>query len=191
LGVDGNNTGLVRLGNIGKDDIDHGDNHAVAGRLAGILDDRDNVGSLGSHGDKVTARSGGELDGVDVASRANNVGNVRDGGTRGTTEVEHARARLDVDLIGTTGDGSAKLASEGVPHAVLDLGGAGSAVLVLNGLVDRDALLAVDRLARGDVAGRKTVLLTATDNEDSGVTVRLLDREEKSQRKTFVTMAQQ
>lgn len=189
LSVDSNNTGLVGLGNIGKDDIDHGDDHAVAGRLAGVLHDGDNVGSLGSHGDEITARSGGELDGVDVAGRANDVGDVRDGSTRGATEVEHAGAGLDVDLVGTTGDGSAELASEGVPHAVLDLGGAGGAVLVLNGFVDRDALLAVDGLARSDVAGRETVLLAATNNEDAGVTVRLL-RGEKSQRaKLFAGMA--
>ena len=183
VGVHGNNTGLIGLGNIGKDDVDHGDDHAVTGRLTSVLNNGDDVGSLGGHGDKITAGSGRELDGVDVAGRSDNVSDVRDGSTRGTTEVEDARARLDVDLISTTGDGSAKLASEGVPHAVLDLGGSGSSVVVLDDLVDRDTLLAVDRLAGGCVAGSKTIFLTATNDEDTGVTVRLL-RRKKLDRKT-------
>jgi hypothetical protein len=174
VGVHGDNTGLIRLGNIGKDDIDHGNDHAVTGRLTGVLNNGDNVGSLGGHGDKITAGSGRELDGVDVASRTDNVSDVGDGGTGGTTKVEDTRARLDVDLISTTSDGSAKLASEGVPHAVLDLGGGSGAIVVLDRLVDRDALLAVDRLARCCVAGSKTIFLTTTDDEDAGVTVRLL-----------------
>lgn len=183
VGVHGDDTGLVGLGNIGKDDIDHGDNHAVAGRLTGILNNGDDVGSLGSHGDEITAGSRRELDGVDVAGGTDKVGDVGDGGTRGTTEVEDAGAGLDVDLIGTTSDGSAKLASEGVPHAVLDLGGGGGTIVVLDRLVDRDALLAVDGLARGQVASRKTILLTAADDKDTGVAVRLLDK--VLDRKTF------
>jgi hypothetical protein len=173
VGVHGDNTGLIRLGNIGKDDVDHGDNHAVTSRLTGVLNNGDNVRSLGGHGDEITAGSGRELDGVDVSGRTDDVSNVRNRGTGGTTKVEDARARLDVDLISTAGNGSAKLASEGVPHAVLDLGGGGGTVVVLDRLVDRDALLAVDRLARGCVAGSKTIFLTATDNEDTGVTMRL------------------
>jgi hypothetical protein len=174
VGVHGDNTGLIRLGNIGKDDVDHGDNHAVTSRLTGVLNNGDNVRSLGGHGDEITAGSGRELDGVDVSGRTDDVSNVRNRGTGGTTKVEDARARLDVDLISTAGNGSAKLASEGVPHAVLDLGGGGGTVVVLDRLVDRDALLAVDRLARGCVAGSKTIFLTATDDEDTGVTMRLL-----------------
>lgn len=174
VGVHGDNTGLIGLSNIGKDDIDHGDDHAVTGRLTGVLNNGNNVGSLGGHGDEITAGSGRELDGVDVASRTDDVSNVRDGGTGGTTKVEDTRAGLDVDLISTTGDGSAKLASERVPHAVLDLGGGSGAIVVLDRLVDRDTLLAVDRLARCCVAGSKTIFLTTTDDEDAGVTVRLL-----------------
>lgn len=174
VGVHGDDTGLIGLGNIGKDDVDHGDDHAVTGRLTGVLNNGNNVGSLGGHGDEITAGSGRELDGVDVAGRSDNVSDVRDGSTRGTTKVEDTRARLDVDLISTTGNGSAKLGSERVPHAVLDLGSSGGSVVVLDDLVDRDTLLAVDRLAGGCVAGSKTIFLTATDDEDTRVTVRLL-----------------
>jgi hypothetical protein len=175
VGVHGNDTGLVGLGNVGKDDVDHGDGQTVAGRLTGVLDDRDDVGALGGHANQVTAGTRRELDGVDDTGRADQIGNVGDGGTRGTTEVEHTGAGLHVDVVGTTGDGSAQLASEGVPHAVLNLGGGGGSVLVLLRLVDRDALLAVDGLAGGQVAGGETILLAAADNEDTGVTVRLLE----------------
>jgi hypothetical protein len=37
--VDTDNSGLIGLGNIGKDDIDHREKHAVSHRLASILDD--------------------------------------------------------------------------------------------------------------------------------------------------------
>lgn len=174
VGVHSDDTGLIGLGNIGEDDIDHGDDHAVAGGLTGVLNDGDDVGSFRGHGDQVTAGAGGELNGVDVAGRTDKVGDVGDRGTGGTTEVQDSGAGLDVDLISTTGDGSAELASERVPHSVLDLGRGRGAVVVLDRLVDRDALLAVDRLAGRQVAGSKTVLLAATNDEDSGVTVRLL-----------------
>jgi hypothetical protein len=174
VGVHGDDTGLIGLGNIGKDNVDHGDDHAVTSGLTGVLNNGDNVGSLGSHGDEITTGSGRELDGVDVAGRSDNVGNVRDGSTRGTTEVEDTGTRLDVDLISTTSNGGAKLASERVPHAVLDLGSGGSAVVILDDFIDAYPLLSVDRLAGGCVAGSKTIFLTTTDNEDTGVTVRLL-----------------
>jgi hypothetical protein len=45
LGVDTDNSGLIGLGNIGKDDIDHRQKHAVSHRLASVLNDRDDVGA--------------------------------------------------------------------------------------------------------------------------------------------------
>lgn len=67
--------------------------------------------------------------------------------------------------------GEIYLGTEGVPDTVLDL--SGSTVLVgrtLNG----DTLLAVNSLAGGQVLGNKHVLLAATSDEDTGVTVGLL-----------------
>lgn len=174
VGVHGDDTGLVRLSNIGEDNVNHGDNHAVTSGLAGILNNGDDVGALGGHGDQVTSRALGELNGVDVASGTNKVSDVRDGSTRGTTKVQNAGSRLHVDVIGTTSNSGAKLAAEGVPHAVLDLGRSGCAIVVLDGLIDRNALLAVDRLAGSKVASGDTVFLAATDDEDSGVAMGLL-----------------
>jgi hypothetical protein len=105
---------------------------------------------------------------------------VRDRGTRGSTDIENTRARTNVDVVSTTGNGGAKLASEGVPKAVLDLGGSSGSVVVHDGLVNADALLAVDRLAGGEVTGRYAVFLATTNDEDTGVTVRLLCRNEVS-----------
>lgn len=48
---------------------------------------------------------------VDRASWPDNIGNVRDRGTRGSTEVEHLRTRLHVNCLQTTEDTSGKLAS--------------------------------------------------------------------------------
>lgn len=64
-----------------------------------------------------------------------------------------------MDGVETTEDTSSKLGTEGVPDTVLDL-------LLLTGVVhgsDRDALLAVDALSGGEVAGDEEVLLALGD----------------------------
>lgn len=176
VGVETNDTGLVGLGNVGKDDIDHGHEHAVAERVTGILNDGDNVGAVSGHANQVTTRAVRELDGVDVTGRADNISDVRDGGTAGSTEVENLGTGLHVDVVHTTQDTGSQLGTEGVPHTVLDLGD--GAVLSGGGL-DRDTLLAVHGLAGGQVLGDKQILLTTTGNEDTGVTVGLLCRKSK------------
>lgn len=73
-----------------------------------------------------------------------------------------------MNLVKTTKNTSSKLGTERVPHTVLDL-----LLLALGvGAGDRDALLAVHALARGQVAGDKEVLL-ALGNVDTVVLVRL------------------
>lgn len=107
--------GLIGLGNIGEDDIDHGEEHAVSHGLTGILDDRDDVGAAGSHVDEITAGTVRELDGVDGTGRADNIGNVGNGSTGGSTEVEDLGAGLHVDGLKTTEDTGSKLRTERVP----------------------------------------------------------------------------
>lgn len=175
VGVHGDDTGLVGLGNIGEDGIDHGHDHAVLQGLTGVLNDGNDVGALGGHADQVATGAGRELDGVDEAGRTDDIGNVGDGSTRGTTEIEDLGAGAEVHPVETTDDTSRKLGAEGVPHAVLDLGVCRGAVLVLDGIVDGDTLLAVDGLAGGQVASSNSVLLAAND-EDAGVAMGLLDR---------------
>ena len=172
VGVQGNDTGLIRLGNVGEDAVDHGDEHAVAQRVARILDDGDDVGAVLGHVDEIATRPVGELNGVDVSGRADNVGNVGDGGTRGSTKVQDLGARAHVDVVDTTDDTGGKLASERVPDSVLDLGRHGRAVLALGDVVDGHALLAVD-LETGSHALGEQVVLLASGDEDTSVPVRL------------------
>lgn len=171
MGVQANDTGLVGLGNVGEDDIDHGHEHAVLERVTGIVDNGDNVRAVGGHVDQVTARTVGEFDGVDVTVRADDIGDVTDGGTAGSTQIEDLAARLHVDVVETTQDTSGKLAAERVPHTVLDLG---HGVVLAGSSLNGHTLLAIDGLTGGQVLSDEQILLTTAGNEDTGVTVGLL-----------------
>lgn len=172
VGVQADNTGLVGLGNIGEDDIDHGDEHTVTKRVSGVLDDGDNVGAVGSHADQVTAGTVGELNSVDVTSRSDDIGNVTDGGTAGGTEIQDLGARAHVDVIQTTQDTGSQLGTEGVPDTVFGLG---HSAILLSGGLNRDALLTVDGLSGSKVLGDEQIFLTTTGDEDTSVTVGFLD----------------
>jgi hypothetical protein len=155
----------------------------------------DNVGALLRHVDEVTAGTVGELDGVDGSllhiarqtssvrrtterrkenetNGSNNISDVGNRSSRGGTEVKDLLSGTDVNVVETTEDTGGQLGAERVPHAVLDLLGREGRVGV--GLLDRDALLAVDRVTGDEVAGDEEVLLALGD-EDSRVTVRLED----------------
>ncbi|GAU94925.1 hypothetical protein RvY_06623 [Ramazzottius varieornatus] len=43
MGIESDDTGLIRLCHIGEDDIDHVDNHPILLGMSGIFDDRDDV----------------------------------------------------------------------------------------------------------------------------------------------------
>ena len=201
VGVETDDTGLIGLGNVGEDAVDHADEHAVLERVTGVLNDGNNVGAVGGHVDKISARTVGEFDGEDGTGRTDDIGNVRDGSTRGSTEVEDLAARLDVNVVHTTENTGGQLRTEGVPDTVFGLGGCGSIAVGLVGAsvggVDADALLAVDGLTGGQVLGDEEILLAASD-ENTGVSVGLLLSEvsnllpsvmvDRSQR-TMITLA--
>lgn len=109
--------------NVGKDAVDHADQHAVLERVARILDNGDDVCAVGGHVDQITARAVRKLDGEDGALGSDDISNVRHTSARRSTEVEDLAARAHVDVVDTTEDTSSQLASEGVPHAVLDAAG--------------------------------------------------------------------
>lgn len=44
--VQGDDTGLIGLGDVGKNDVDHREEHAVLVRVAGVLDDGCRVGGI-------------------------------------------------------------------------------------------------------------------------------------------------
>jgi hypothetical protein len=95
VSVEGDDSGLVRLGNVGEDNVDHGEEHAVLVGVSGVLDDGDDVRALLGHVDQVSAGSMGELDGVDGSFRTDDVGDVGDGGSRGGSEVEDLMCTRD------------------------------------------------------------------------------------------------
>jgi hypothetical protein len=176
MAVESDDTGLVRLGNVCENNVDHSDEHTVLHGVTGILNDGDNVGALLSHVDELTSGTVRELDGVDTPGGSNDISDVRDGSTGSGSDVENLSTRLDVDVVQTSKDTGGNLGSEGVPDTVLDLGGNGLSVLVGSGGrgIDRDALLSVDGLTGCQVAGHQHVLLGA-GNEDTLVTVLLDD----------------
>lgn len=55
LRIEGNNTGLIGLGNIREDDIDHTDEHSIFLGVASVLHDGDDVCSLLGQVDQITA----------------------------------------------------------------------------------------------------------------------------------------
>lgn len=85
LSIDGDNSGLIRLCHVSKYHIHHTyirsdsgivhcltastgqltDKHSVLVRVSGVFNDRNDVGTLLSHIDEVTARAMGELDSID------------------------------------------------------------------------------------------------------------------------------
>lgn len=121
--VETNDTGLIGLGDVGKDDIDHADEHPVLHGVTSVLNNRDDVGALCSEADQVASTAVRELHSVDNTGGADNVGNVRDGGTGSGAEVEHFAAGSHEDIVQTTEDTGSQLGSEGVPHTVLGLCG--------------------------------------------------------------------
>merc|ERR1719321_1457299 len=118
VGVESDDTSLVRLGDIGKDHINHTDEHAVSVRLTSILDDRNDIRALLGHVGELTARAVGEFDSVDNAFRSDHIGDVGDGGSRGTSEVQHAGAGADRHVADTSDDGSSELGTERIPDTV-------------------------------------------------------------------------
>lgn len=176
MGVETDDTGLVGLGNIGKDAVDHADEHAVLERVTGILDNGDDVCAVSGHVDQIATTAVGELDGVDGTGGTDNVSNVGDGSTGGSTEVEDLAAGAHEDVLETTEDTGSQLGTEGVPHTVLDLGGRARLVASGGRSINRDALLAVNSNTGSNVLGAEHVLL-ATGDEDTSVTVRLLCKE--------------
>lgn len=122
MSVQRDDTSLIGLGNVSKDDINHTDEHTVTLRHTGILDDGDDVGTLLGHVEQVTAHTMGELDGVDETGGTNPIGNVRNSSTSRGTEVENLHTGSDEDITDTTKDTSSQLGTERIPDTVLDLG---------------------------------------------------------------------
>ena len=106
LGVESDDPGLVGLGDVGEDAVDHRDEHAVLVGVPRVLNDGHHVSPLLRHVQQVAAgpegghkcdvtsmtchdEPVGELDGVDHALGPHHVGHVADGGAGGGAQVQH------------------------------------------------------------------------------------------------------
>lgn len=69
-------SGLIWLRNIRENDIDHTNEHTVTKRLSGVLDDWDNVGTVCSHVDEISAGSVREFNREDCARGTDDIRNV-------------------------------------------------------------------------------------------------------------------
>ena len=67
VSVDSHDPSLVGLSDVGKDGVDHGDEHSVLVGVTGILNDGDDIGALLGHVDEIASGSVGELNGIDHA----------------------------------------------------------------------------------------------------------------------------
>ena len=63
----GNDSGLVRLGHISEDYVDHAHQKSIVMGLAGVVDDWDDVGPLLGHVDQVSPDSVRKLDSIDYS----------------------------------------------------------------------------------------------------------------------------
>jgi len=119
LGIEGHDTALVRLGNIHEDAVNGPNELGVGPRVAGIVDDRDDVGPLLAHIDQISSGPVGEFDGINTSGLSDQIGYVTDSGTGCSSEVQHLGSLLDVDGLYSCVDSRAQLRPVGVPDSVL------------------------------------------------------------------------
>jgi hypothetical protein len=62
--VEAKDTGLIGLGDISEDNVNHGHNHSVLLGVTSVLNDGDHISALLGHIDEVTTTTLGELDSI-------------------------------------------------------------------------------------------------------------------------------
>lgn len=108
-GVQTQDSGLIWLGNVSEDNVDHRHEHSILLWVTGILDNWDNICALLGHVYKVTSDTLRELYCVDGTLWSDEVRDVRDGSARGSSDVKNFAAWLHVDVIAATTDACSKL----------------------------------------------------------------------------------
>ena len=103
--IERDNAGLIGLRDIGKDRIDHANEHAIFEGMAGIFNNRDNIGAFAGYSQQITARSMTEFHGIDRARRSDNVGNVRNRRAGGGSNVQYLGAGLNPNVIDASQNG--------------------------------------------------------------------------------------
>ena len=96
------NTRLIRLRHIREYHVHHRHQHAVLLWVTRVFDYGDHVRALFGHVHEVATGSLRELNGVNASFGTNEIGNVRDCGSRSTSEVEYLTSGLDVNVTNTS-----------------------------------------------------------------------------------------
>lgn len=87
------NSHLIGLGNVGEYGVHHADEHSVLKGVSCVLDDRNHIRPRLGHVDQVSSRAVGELHSIHASRRSHDIGNVRDSGARGGTEIQYLKSR--------------------------------------------------------------------------------------------------
>lgn len=107
--IEGDDTRLVRLGDVGEDAVDHTDEHSVLVRVSGVFDNRNNIRSRLGDVQQVPAGTVRELDSVDESFGTDDVGNVGHSRSRSGSQVKNLLARGDVNFVDTAENSSSQL----------------------------------------------------------------------------------
>ena len=100
------NTRLIWLCDIGKDAVDHADEHAVLERVASVFDNGNHIGARLGHVDEIASRTVRKFHRVDRPRRTHNVTHVTDRGPGGSANVQDLVTRLDPNVTDSAQDGS-------------------------------------------------------------------------------------
>jgi len=112
---------LIGLGDIGEDNVDHRYKHSVFLGVSSVFHDGDDVSTLLGHVHEIASNSLGEFNGVNVTLGSDEVTDVRDSSSGGSSQVEDLASGLHVNVFRSTDDGGSELRAEGVPHSVFSL----------------------------------------------------------------------
>lgn len=113
-------SGLIWLGDIRKNDINHTDQKSVFKWSSGITNNGDNIGSFFGHINKISTWSVGEFYCIDCSLWSNNIWDVWDCSTTCSTKIKNLGTWLDIDITDTTNDGGGDLTSVWVPDSVFN-----------------------------------------------------------------------
>ena len=98
--VEGDNSGLIRLGNIGKNTINHSNQHSIFPWMSSIFDYWNNICSFFTHIQQITTRSMRKLDCIDETCGADNVRHVGDSRTTCSAKVQYLKVRVIRWVVG-------------------------------------------------------------------------------------------
>lgn len=85
MGVVSQDSSLIGLGDISEDTVDHRYKHSIFLGVSSIFNDRDDVSTFLSHVDEITSDTLGEFNGVDVTLGSDEITDVRNGSSRGSS----------------------------------------------------------------------------------------------------------